>query len=101
MSNVKEKTNVLLQTATAYAYGEDKTKKVTVNILFDGGSKKSFVSEELKCKLDLKSEKTEVLNHRNSITRRLAASCDIADLRRSKMVPTVESVINQHEQTTG
>ena len=56
MSNVKEKTNALLQTATAYAYGEDKTKKVTVNILFDGGSQKSFVSEELKCKLDLKSE---------------------------------------------
>ena len=62
MSSVKEKTNVLLQTATTYAYGEDKTKKVTVNILFDGGSQKSFISEELKRKLDLKSERTEVLN---------------------------------------
>ena len=62
MSNVKEKTDALLQTATTYAYGEDKSKKVTVNILFDGGSQKSFISEELKRKLDLKSEKTELLN---------------------------------------
>ena len=29
MSIVKEKTDVLLQTATTYAYGEDKSKKVT------------------------------------------------------------------------
>ena len=62
MSNVKEKTDVLLQTATTYAYGEDKSKKVTVNILFDSGSQKSFISEELKRKLDLKSEKTDLLN---------------------------------------
>ena len=45
-----------------YAYGEEKIKKVTVNILFDGGSQKSFISEELKRKLDLKSEKPEILN---------------------------------------
>ena len=62
MSNVKEKTDVLLQTATTYAYGEDKSKKVTVNILSDGGSQKSLISEELKRKLDVKSEKTEILN---------------------------------------
>eukprot|EP00795_Rhopilema_esculentum_P014774 gene14774-biopygen4485 len=48
MSNVKEKTNVMLQTATAIAYGEDRSKKVTVSILFDNGSQKSFISEELK-----------------------------------------------------
>ena len=30
--------------------------------MFDGGSQKSFISEELKRKLDLKSEKTELLN---------------------------------------
>ncbi|XP_065061333.1 uncharacterized protein LOC135688421 [Rhopilema esculentum] len=59
MSNVKEKTNVMLQTATAIAYGEDRSKKVT---LFDNGSQKSFISEELKRKLELKSEITEILN---------------------------------------
>eukprot|EP00795_Rhopilema_esculentum_P009664 gene9664-biopygen11063 len=62
MSNVKEKTNVMLQTATAIAYGEDRSKKVTVSILFDNGSQKSFISEELKRKLELKSENTEILN---------------------------------------
>ena len=42
MSNVKEKTDVLLQTATTYVFGVDKSKKVTVNILLDGGNQKSF-----------------------------------------------------------
>ena len=45
MSNVKKKTNVLLQTSTTYAYEEDKSKKVTVTILLDDGSQKSFVSK--------------------------------------------------------
>ena len=61
-SNVHEKTEVLLQTATAFAYGENRSNKVPVNILFDGGSQRSFVSEELKRKLALKSQKIETLN---------------------------------------
>ena len=44
-SSIKEKTEVFLQTATTYAYGGDSNKKVPVNILFDCGSQKTFVSE--------------------------------------------------------
>ena len=58
----KEKANVLLQTATAYAFGNEKDKKIQVNILFDGGSQKSYIAEDLKKRLGLKTEKTEKIN---------------------------------------
>jgi len=58
----KEKTNVLLQTATAYAFGDEKDNKIQVNILFDGGSQKSYIAEDLKKRLGLKPEKTEKIN---------------------------------------
>ena len=61
-SSITEKTEVLLQTATTYAYGGDSNKKVPVNILFDCGSQKTFVSEELQKKLNLKSDNFELLN---------------------------------------
>ena len=58
-SAVKEKQDVLLQTAKTYAFGEDRSQKVPVNILFDCGSQKSYIAEGLKKKLSLKSEKTD------------------------------------------
>ena len=58
----KEQASVLLQTATAYAYGEDREKKIKVNILFDGGSQKSYITEDLKKRLALKAEKKEKIN---------------------------------------
>ena len=61
-SSIKEKTEVLLQTATTYAYGGDSNKKVPVNVLFDFGSQKTFVSEELQKKLDLKSDNFGLLS---------------------------------------
>ena len=61
-SNVHESTEVLLQTATTFAFGEDRGKKIPVCILFDGGSQKSFVSKELQGKLGLKPQKIEKLN---------------------------------------
>eukprot|EP00112_Aurelia_sp_Birch-Aquarium-sp1_P002089 Seg1227.7 transcript_id=Seg1227.7/GoldUCD/mRNA.D3Y31 product="putative protein T16H12.2" protein_id=Seg1227.7/GoldUCD/D3Y31 len=61
-SAVKGRQNVLLQTAKTFAYGEDSSRKVPVNILFDCGSQKSYIAEGLKKKLSLKSEKTETLN---------------------------------------
>ena len=54
----KEKMNVLLQTATACAFGDEKDNKIHVNILFDGGSQKSYIADDLK-RLGLKPEKTE------------------------------------------
>jgi len=54
--------NVLLQTATAYTFGDEKDNKIQVNILFDGGSQKSYIAEDLKKSLGLKPEKTEKIN---------------------------------------
>ena len=56
------KGEVLLQTAEAYVYGEDLSKKLLVNVLFDSGSQRSYVTEEVKEKLKLNVERTEQLN---------------------------------------
>ena len=61
-SSIREKIEVLLRTAKTYTYGGDRGKKVPVTILFDGGSQKTFVSEELQKTLDLKWDKFESLN---------------------------------------
>ena len=61
-SAVKGTQDVLIQTAKTYAFGEDRSKKVPVNILFDSGSQKSYIAEKLRKKLSLKSEKTETIN---------------------------------------
>ena len=58
----KEKVNVLLQTAKVSVFGDDKEKRVGVNVLFDGGSQKSYVTEKLKNKLALKTEGHETIN---------------------------------------
>ena len=58
----KGTTNVLLQTASGYVFGEDQSAKVSVNILFDSGSQQSYVTEELKMKLSLESNGSETLN---------------------------------------
>ena len=52
----------MLQTATTFAFGEDRGKKVPINILFDFGSQRSFVSQELQRQLGLKPQKIEKLN---------------------------------------
>jgi len=61
-SALKRGTNVLLQTAQTYAFGENSNKKVPVNVLFDSGSQKSYIVERLMKMLALKSEGTEKLN---------------------------------------
>ena len=58
----KGKEGILLQTAQAIVYGEDANKKTRVNILFDGGSQRSYVTEELRKKLGLKGEIKETVN---------------------------------------
>ena len=60
-NNVKAKGSVLLQTATAIATNEDRSKSVTVRILFDNGSQRSYVTDNIKSKLELKPTSTETL----------------------------------------
>ena len=53
---------VLLQTAKAVAVNPNNGKKCEIRILFDSGSQRSYISEEVKDKLQLKAEKKETLN---------------------------------------
>ena len=57
-SNVK----VLLQTARTYAYSENGSELVPVRVLLDSGSQRSYVTNDLKNKLGLKTLKSETLN---------------------------------------
>ena len=61
-ATVNGKNEVLLQTAQGYVYGEDKSKKIPVNILFDGGSQRSYVTDEVRRKLNLNAETAETIN---------------------------------------
>ena len=59
----KERGNVLLQTATGYVYnGSNKDQCFKVQMLFDLGSQRSYVTEELMKKLNLGIECNEMLN---------------------------------------
>ena len=52
----------MLQTAKAFAFGEDKSKGVMVNVLLGGGRQRSYVTEELVKKLSLDIDRIENLN---------------------------------------
>jgi hypothetical protein len=56
------KRHVLLQTAHATAVSVDGSKSVAVKILFDSGSQRSYITDSLRSKLDLKPEKSLLLN---------------------------------------
>ena len=56
------KGTVLLQTASAIARNGDSTKSTRVKILFDNGSQRSYVTDNLKSRLGLKSMKKEMLH---------------------------------------
>ena len=59
----REKTNVLLQTARAYVYGEDQEERgIETTVLFDIGSQKSYITEKLKNRLLLKTKGSESIN---------------------------------------
>ena len=53
---------VLLQTAKACATNEDGTKSTAVRVLFDNGSQRSYVTNNLKSNLNWKPYKTETLH---------------------------------------
>ena len=56
------KREVLLQTATMFAFSHDDSELVPVRILLDSGSQRSYVTDQLKEKLGLNSLGTETLN---------------------------------------
>ena len=56
------KREVLLQTATTFAFSHDDSELVPVRILLDSGSQRSYVTDQLKEKLGLNSLGTETLN---------------------------------------
>ena len=56
-ASFRSKGTVLLQTASAIARNEDSTKSTRVKILFDNGSQRSYVTDNLKARLGLKSMK--------------------------------------------
>ena len=61
-SSIEAKGSILLQTATAIATNEDRSKSVPVRILFDNGSQRSYVTDNLKSKLGLKPTSSETLH---------------------------------------
>lgn len=61
-ATLRKRGTVLLQTATALASNEDGTQTKKARILFDNGSQRSYVSNHLKSRLNLKPYKTEMLH---------------------------------------
>ena len=62
ISSTKAKGSILLQTATAIATNEDGSLSLPVRILFDNGSQRSYVTNNLKSKLCLKPMSSETLH---------------------------------------
>ena len=62
ISSTKAKGSILLQTATAIATNEDGSRSLPVRILFDNGSQRSYVTDNLKSKLCLKPMSSETLH---------------------------------------
>ena len=60
-STIKRK-RILLQTARTFAYKDSDENKIPVRILFDSGSQNSYVTNELKDRLNLGSVGQETLN---------------------------------------
>ena len=75
------KGTVLLQTASAIARNKDSTKSTRVKILFDNGSQRSYVTDNLKSRLGLKSTKEEML-HLNTFAAKTfrKQKCDVLTL---------------------
>ena len=61
-SNVRSKGTVLLQTARTTATNSNGSRSAKVRILFDSGSQRSYISNSLKTRLNLKPLKNETLN---------------------------------------
>ena len=60
--NTHSKPKVLLQTATAIATNEKGTRSSKVRVLFDSSSQRSYVTESLRSRLQLRSLQSEKIN---------------------------------------
>lgn len=60
-NTVRNKGTVLLQTAKATAFNEDNLKSSLLRILFDSGSQRSYITSNLKSRLNLNPIKAETL----------------------------------------
>ena len=83
--NANAKHRVLLQTATAIATNEEGTKSTTIRVLFDNGSQRSYITDSLRSRLQLKSLNTEQLNLNTfGESKFKKQSCDIVNLQLRK-----------------
>ena len=53
--------NILLQTATSVVSNTNNSEKLTTNLIVDSGSQRSYISSELRQKLNLPKIRTERL----------------------------------------
>lgn len=83
--NANPKHRVLLQTATAIATNDEGTKLTTIRLLFDNGSQRSYITDSLRSRLQLKSLKTEKLNLNTfGESKFKKQSCDVVNLQLRK-----------------
>ena len=83
--NANAKHRVLLQTATAIATNEEGTKSTTIRVLFNNGSQRSYITDSLRSRLQLKSLNTEQLNLNTfGESKFKKQSCDIVNLQLRK-----------------
>ena len=83
--NSNPKRRVLLQTATAIASNQDQTQSTKVRILFDNGSQRSYITDGLRSKLQLKAAKSEKLNLNTFGESKIKKqNCDVVELQLRK-----------------
>ena len=80
-TSTNAKGQVMLQTATAIATNEDGSKTAKVKILFDSGSQRSYITNSLKSRLNIKPKRTEAL-HLNTFGERSyrKQKCEVSQL---------------------
>jgi len=79
--SANSKRRVLLQTATAIATNDEGSKAITIRLLFDNGSQRSYITDNLRSKLQLKSLQKERLNLNTfGETKYKKQNCDVVSL---------------------
>ncbi|XP_078347108.1 uncharacterized protein LOC144632354 [Oculina patagonica] len=81
-STSSNKGSVLLQTATAIATNDEGTKSTTIRVLFDNGSQRSYVTDNLRSRLQLKPLQKVTLNLNTfGKARYKKRNCDVVNLQ--------------------